>query len=181
MSIPTPHSPCDCCKWPVLSSPGNRFAGGQVWVEGGMGRAQEYALPIPGVCSPQTLPIPGVCRGTHVASSHNPTVTTYHPILYPNTCNTCPTDTMLLSSLHFSSYTCHCIVLTKHEPALHLIVRNSTATFIEADRTLFTFSGDGSISGIHPLRSDNVTWPDNVPSSHPGHLFPLHNSRNLGI
>ena len=69
----------------------------------------------------------------------------------------------------------------KHEPALHLIVRNSTATFIEADRTLFTFSGDGSISGIHPLRSDNVTWPDNVPSSHPGHLFPLHNSRNLGI
>ena len=62
-----------------------------------------------------------------------------------------------------------------------VLPRNSTAGhYWVGGWPLFTFSGDGSISGIHPLRSDNVTCPDNVASTDPGHLF-QHNPPTLGF
>ena len=140
---------------------------------------QEYALPKPSpyqeyaearTSRRHTTPLSPLtiqyCVQIHVI--HVPLTQCFYPVY-------------ILALTHATALFSQNTLAPKHEPALHLIVRNSTATFIEADWTLFTFSGDGSISGIHPLRSDNVTWPDNVPSSHPGHLFPLHNSRNLRI
>ena len=84
----------------------------------------------------------GVCEGTHLASSHNPTVTTYAPI-HP----------LALSYIRPST---HCPCYSQHSCALYCTEpENLPSDIIEATcRPHFTFSGDGSISGIHPLR-----WP----------------------
>ena len=87
--------------------------------------------------------------------------------------------------MHFqcSSYSCHCTFLA---PKLYIeravcCRETQLLDIIESGGwPLFTFSGDGSISGIHPLRSDNVTCPDNVASTDPGHLF-QHNPPTLGF
>ena len=99
----------------------------------------------------------GVCGGTYVAQPHchhlranTSTCTFLHQALY--------SLSMLFTALLVNLYSCALYCL---EP------ENLPSDIIEATcRPHFTFSGDGSISGIHPLRSDNVTWPDNVPSPH---------------
>ena len=97
----------------------------------------------------------------------------------------CPTYNRLLIKCTFqcSSYSCHCTFLA---PKLYIeravcCRETQLLDIIESGGwPLFTFSGDGSISGIHPLRSDNVTCPDNVASTDPGHLF-QHNPPALGF
>ena len=87
----------------------------------------------------------GVCGGTYVAQPHchhlranTSTCTFLHQALY--------SLSMLFTAILVNLYSC---ALYRLEP------ENLPSDIIEATcRPHFTFSGDGSISGIHPLR-----WP----------------------